>query len=101
MKFYNKLKQKKTYWAALELKKAIPELKNIDSELLGSYLNSTKLEFYEGLKAPVKVWLRFTMPFAIITILLMLVFMPVVFIITGIWGYRIKWIINWFRSIGF
>lgn len=101
MKLYWNLRKKNYYFAALELKNAIPELKKTNTELLEDDLRGSNLEFYETKQKKVPILIRFTMPFAFITLILLICVMPLAFMITGRWGYHFQWINNWFRSVGF
>jgi hypothetical protein len=101
MKFYWNLRGMNDYSAAIELKRIIPELKNVNTGIIHDHLLGSDLEFYESKKKSVPVWIRFTMPFALIAIILMLILMPVKFLFTGEWGYHNEKISNWFRAIGF
>ena len=60
------------------------------------------VDFYQVKTTKVHPLTRLTLPFALITIITMLVLMPIMFIITGEWGYDIEriGIANWFRSLG-
>lgn len=60
------------------------------------------LDFYTEEKTPVPIWLRLTMPFAFIVMLLMLIGTPINFLITGNWGYSLgekNRLLNWFRAV--
>jgi len=95
-------KRKIDYWYASSiLKNSIPELKNVDSEMMKHYLMTTKpqMEFYEVAVKPVKFWLRLTFPLAFILLLLMFVSIPFKFILTGKWLYEYNGIYNWFKAL--
>lgn len=82
--------------------KVFPELKHIDSEEMTARFKKLDLEFYAEKLTSVKPIIRFTMPFAIILMLLMLIALPFVFLITGKWKYSLgdnNRILNWFRSL--
>lgn len=83
-------------------KKVFPELSKIDSEELCDRFIELNMEFYCEEKAPVNFWMRLTLPFALITILLMIVGLPITFFITGNWGYTLgdkNSLLNWFRAL--
>lgn len=100
----------KTFWrlryinsfsAGLELKRHLPELKGMDGEILGYKLDNTKLDFYESEQATTPLWIRLTLPFAFIIALVLFLGMPINYIITGRWGYKIVWLKNWLSALGF
>ena len=82
--------------------KVFPELKNLSSEELCDRFIELDLEFYAEKKVAVPIWIRFTMPFAIITMLLMIIGVPITFLITGKWGYSLgdkNRILNWLKAL--
>lgn len=84
------------------LKKVFPELSKIDSEEMADRFIELGLDFYTEEKTPVPLWLRFTMPFALLVMLLMFVGMPINFLCTGQWGYSLgkkNRLMNWFRAV--
>ena len=101
MKMFWNLKRMDYYIAACSIKDAIPELKKVDVDHICDHLRGTDMEFYYSEKKKTPFYIRLTMPFAIIAAVLMLLFMPVKYIITGTWGYQWQWLINWFRAVGF
>lgn len=84
------------------LKKVFPELSKIDSEELCDRFIELNIDFYYEEKAPVNFWMRLTLPFALVTMLLMFFASPVNFMITGQWGYSLgeeNHLLNWFRAL--
>lgn len=98
---YYRLRRMNSYWAALKLKKAIPELKNVDTELIDSYIRSSNFNIFEEKKKPVNSWVRVTLPLALVVILCLIALSPIKFMITGSWGYGNLKLLNWFRKLGF
>jgi hypothetical protein len=85
-----------------KFKKIFPELNKISSEDMCDRFIELGLDFYTEEENPVKWWIRFTLPFAIILLIAMLLFYPFYFIFTGNWGYpynKNNWILNWFKSL--
>ena len=83
-------------------KKVFPELSKLSSEEMANRLIELKMDFYYEEKKPVSFWTRLTLPFALITMLLMLLGLPITFLITGKWGYSLgekNRLLNWFRSL--
>lgn len=79
-----------------------PELKKVSSEELADRFADLGIDFYTEKKEPVKAWLRFTMPFAFVLMVLMFVGIPFNFLLTGEWGYNLNEknrILNYFRSL--
>ena len=102
---YRKLKR--TWWNGYanyipNFQKVFPELSKLSSEEMANRLIELKMDFYYEEKQPVSLWTRLTLPFAFITILLMIAGLPIAFFITGQWGYSLgekNIILNWFRSL--
>ena len=81
-----------------------PELKHLSSEELANRFKKLNLVYFTEVQTPVKPWIRFTLPFAIIALLLMVIFSPVAFILTGKWGYgmtdsKSNFMYNWFKAL--
>lgn len=102
---YRKLKRT---WSHSELnyipnfKKTFPELSKVNSEELADRFIELGLDFYTEERKPVHFLTRLTLPFALILLILMLIFLPLNFLITGRWGYSLgkdNYILNWFRSL--
>ena len=85
-----------------KIKKVFPELSEIDSEEMADRFIELGMDFYVEEKQGVKTWVRFTLPFAVTAMLIMLILIPVVFLVTGKWGYSLSnnnYILNWFRML--
>jgi len=85
-----------------EFKKVFPELKHISSEELADRFIKLGLDYFTEIETPVKPLIRLTLPFALLVMLLMLMFLPINFIITGRWGYSLNdknVLLNWFRML--
>lgn len=85
-----------------KLKKAFPELERLSNEELANRFIELKMDFYYEEKLPVSFWVRLTLPFALLTYVLMIIGLPVVFLFTGHWGYSLgkkNRVLNWFRSL--
>lgn len=79
-----------------------PELKQLSSEELCDRFQKLNIEFFCEKQAPVRFWIRFTLPIAIVVMLIMFLLMPVVFFITGKWGYSLSKknrLLNWLREL--
>lgn len=84
------------------LREVFPELKKISSEELCDRFIDLKLDFYTEEKTKVKLITRLSLPFALIMYLLMLIYLPINFIISGKLGYGFNdknYIYNWFKSL--
>jgi len=102
MKTYRNRRKIDYWWAASKIKDVIPELKNnknIPTEHISSHLKGTNMVFFEEEKKPVKIWMRFTLPFYVIFCTILIVSMPIFFIFTGKWGYDFNWAYNWGKSL--
>jgi hypothetical protein len=83
-------------------KKIFPELKHVSGEDLCDRFIELGLDFYTNERTPVKFWIRFTLPFAIALIIIMILSIPFNFLIRGEWSYSIgknNYIFNWFKSL--
>lgn len=82
--------------------KQFPELSKIGSEEMADRFRNLNVHFYSEVKEPVKGYLRLTLPFALIMIILMYIGLPIWFVISGTWGYtmgRKSKILNWFNAL--
>ena len=70
-----------------KFKEIFPELKNVSREEMRDRWIKLDVYFYTYEIAPVKTWVRFTLPFALILMLLMYIGLPFHFLITGKWAY--------------
>jgi len=100
MSFYFKQRRIDYNSVAFELQNRIPELKKCNADDIVDRLRGSDLEFYKKEKIETPLIIRFTLPFALIFMLILLIGMPIKYIISGKWGYRIDWINNWFKSLG-
>lgn len=85
-----------------KFRETFPELNKISSEEMCDRWISLGIDFYKEEETPVRFWIRFTLPFAIFTMLIMFLFIPFNFLITGKWGYKIgkkNYILNWFKEL--
>lgn len=85
-----------------DFKKVFPELSKVSNEEICDRLKKLNMDFYYEERTPISFWMRLTMPFAILLMLLMLVMIPVSFFITGEWGYSLRGknrLLNWFRAL--
>lgn len=85
-----------------KFKEVFPELNKVSSEEMCDRFIELNIEFYCEEKTPVPFWLRLTLPFAIATMLIMLLITPIMFIFTGRWGYSLgekNILLNWFRAM--
>ena len=64
--------------------------------------SSLGIDFYTETPTPINPWIRLTLPFALVTLILMLAWTPFKFIFTGEWGYSLSEnnrILNWFKAL--
>ena len=85
-------------------KKVFPELSKINSEEMADRFIDLGLDFYTEEEVPVNLLTRLSLPFALIVMMLMLIWLPINYLITGKWGYSINTsnpsLFNWLRSLG-
>lgn len=87
-----------------KFQETFPELKHLTREELAQRFITLGIEFYTAERKPVPILTRLTMPFALITFIIMILFMPFHYFITGNWNYKLKnnsKLLNWFDSVGF
>jgi hypothetical protein len=85
-----------------KFREVFPELNKVSSEDMRDRWIELGVDFFTEEITPVKTWMRFTLPFAIILMILMIIGIPFVFLITGKWTYSLgekNQILNWFRSL--
>lgn len=83
-------------------KRVFPELKNVSSEEMADRFIELGLDYFTEEKIPTNPLIRLTLPFALLTMLLMLIGLPITFLITGDWGYNLNnknLLLNWFRML--
>lgn len=85
-----------------KFREIFPELNKVSSEDMCDRWIELGVDFYTDEKTPVKTWVRFTLPFAIVLMLLMFIGLPLAFLITGKWTYPLgekNRVLNWFKSL--
>src|SRR5574343_940265 len=84
-------------------RETFPELNKLSTEEVRNRWVALGIHFYTQKKTPVKPCIRFTLPFAVLLLILMFISLPVLFLSTGRWGYgftKRNCIYNWFRALG-
>lgn len=94
-------KQKEpSFIVADTFKYSIPLLNNIDIDELDKIISKLPYDFYKKDEAiKVNIWLRLTLPFVLVVMILLIVFMPIKFIFTGRWRYAPNIFIKWFKLL--
>lgn len=85
-----------------KMREVFPELNKLSSEEMCDRWKDLDIEFYTTKETYVSPWIRITLPFALITELLMLIVLPIHYIITGNWRYCLtdkNRIYNWFKAL--
>ena len=95
------IKKRNYYWTAFELKKHLPQLKGTSIDEITSHLGSSGLCILSEYSKPKPFWVRLSLPFGLIFMLLLLITLPIKFMLTGTWHYKWEWMSNWFRALGF
>ena len=102
---YRKLKPTTTYGYGNYIpgfREAFPELSKVKDENLGCAFQNLKMRFYYLEETPVSPLIRLTLPFGLVLWALMFLSLPLVFVITGKWGYGLgvkNRVYNWFRAL--
>jgi hypothetical protein len=100
-KTFWRLRQHSNIVFAEKLREVLPELKKSSLTDISKHLYNSDLELYASEKCKTRLIVRLTLPLAFIAIVLFFLFIPINYMVTGHWGYRIKFISNWFRELGF
>jgi len=85
-----------------KMREVFPELKKLSDEEMCERWIELDIEFYTVTEKKVRWWIRITLPFALILLLLMFIGLPIYFIIFGKWGYSIQnktKLYNWFKEL--
>jgi len=85
-----------------KFRETFPELNIVSNEELCDRWIDLGIDYYTQKSTPVKPWIRLTLPFAIIFLLLLFIASPINFFITGEWGYQLSKnlrIYNWLKSL--
>lgn len=108
-KYYKMYRKLKRTWVNNELthmpkfRKVFPELSNINREELANRFIELGMDFYTEERTAISPLIRITLPFAIITMVVMFLLIPINFLITGKWGYELNRrnprLLNWFRAL--
>ena len=101
MSTFWRLRKTDYYMTAIDLKKRIPELSKVDAEYITSRLRGSNMEFYKRETVKTPFYSRLTLIPALVLMLVLFIFMPVNYIISGKWGYKWIWLKNWLNSLGF
>ena len=102
---YRKLKRVWSHnsWRYIpNFRETFPELNKLTSDELEQRFHKLGVDFYTEEKVEVSGWIRLTLPFALMLMLLMFIGLPLVFILTGKWSYgngNESRILNWFRAL--
>ena len=95
------IKKRDYYWTAMELKKHLPQLKDVLTDDIADHLRGSGLGIVIEKRKPSPLWARLALPITLIFILLLLITLPIKFMITGTWSYQSERLSNWFKASGF
>jgi hypothetical protein len=95
------IKKRDYYWTAIELKKYLPQLDGVETDRIVDHLRGSGLGIVSQRSKPKPFYIRLTLPFGLIFILLLVITLPIKFMITGTWNYEKQWMSNWFKALGF
>lgn len=83
-------------------RETFPELNKLTYEELCDRWRSLGINFYTEEKKESRTWIRLTLPLALIFLIFMFLSLPIVYMITGKWGYghgKNNIIYNWFKEL--
>lgn len=99
---YKKIYIKEDYDFYESFKKKFPELEKVSSEELQNRFYELGVYLYQKERIYTSFWLRLTMPFAFILMVLMYILSPINYFITGSFYYDLKEdniLLKWFRVV--
>lgn len=84
-----------------KFRETFPELNKASREELADRFAKLGIDWYSETKVPVSIWIRLTLPFALILWALMFIGLPFAFLIRGEWdyGFADSKVLNWFKSL--
>ena len=92
------IKKMDHFSAANKLRKLFPELRNVSN--IDDTLRLGQIFVLKQKQATSHKWIRLTLPFAFIFCILLFLFLPFRYMVTGSWDYNSQWVYNWFKSLG-
>ena len=95
-----RLKKKDYDSFAFELKEKLDELKRTDTDYIVNVIRSMGVTIYKNEKVETSLWIRFTIILFPIAFRILFAFLPINYIISGKWGYNIKWLKDWVDALG-
>jgi hypothetical protein len=95
-----RLKKKDYYDFALDLKSKLDELKRTDTDNIVNVIRSMGVTIYKNEKVETSLWIRFTIILFPIAFIVLFALLPINYIISGKWGYNIKWLKDWVDALG-
>jgi hypothetical protein len=95
-----RLKKKDNYSFAYELSRNIDTLKNTNIDDLADTIRLMNVTIYSNEKVNTSPWIRLTIIFIPIIFIPLFIFLPINYMITGHWGYNIKWLKDWVDALG-
>lgn len=96
-----RLKRKDYDDFAYDLKRNLEELDRTDTDYIANIIRSMNVTIYKNEKVETPLWIRFTIILFPIAYIVLFAFLPINYIITGKWGYNIKWLKDWVDALGF
>jgi hypothetical protein len=85
-----------------KFRETFPELNKISSEEMCNRWSSIGIDYYTQEQTEISGLIRITLPFALILVILMFLSLPINFMITGSWGFKLRKnprIYNWFKAL--
>lgn len=89
------------FWTAIELKKHLPQLEGTSTDDIVDNLRGSGLGIVSQKSKPNPFWVRLSLPFGLVFILLLIITLPIKFMLTSTWQYKVYWMSNWFKALGF
>lgn len=85
---------------AFQLTQKLDKLKRTDTDDIVNVIRSMGVTIYKNEKVETSLWIRFTIILFPIAFIILFAFLPINYIISGKWGYNIKWLKDWVDALG-
>jgi len=95
-----RLKKKDYNSFAYELSRNIDSLENTDTDYLADTIRSMGVTIYKNEKVETPLWIRLTIILFPVAYIILFAFLPINYIISGHWGYHMKWLKDWVDALG-
>lgn len=100
MDWYSNYKILRGHWNVSKIKEVFPELDNLSYGEISDRLEDNDVYLIGPVYKKTPAWTRATVIPTIILYIILFLFRPLTYILTGKWGYSSIKLFNWFRMHG-